>query len=549
VLEDLDLNQINDPRARESVVGLLNVVEDLAGENRWLRDENQRLRDEINQLKGEQGKPQFRAKSGKGERRDISSEKERHQPKKWKKRSKKNSVKIDREEVLDIDRATLPPDAEFKGYVDVVVQDLVLKTDNVCFRKAKYYSPSEGKTYLAPLPDGYRGEFGPGVRSLAVEMYFGANVSEGSLLGLFGSAGLEISSGQVSNLLIQDQDIFHEEKEAIYRAGLASSPWQLIDTTGTRVNGKDAHCHIVCTGQYTAYFTHPRNDRLAVIDVLRGGQERRFLPGEEALSFVEVFGLSALRREQLAHVRCDELLDEEALLTLLEEQLPGLGPIQRKWILDATALAAYRAEREWPIDPLLVADGAPQFRTVTDELALCWVHEGRHYKKLIPLVDWHRRQLAEFRERFSCYYRKLRSYREQPTPDQAVHLEAEFDELFSTVTGYDALDERIANTRTKKDMLLVVLRHPEIPLHTNDAELGARVRVRKRDVSYGPRTQKGVDAWDTFQTLAETAKKLHVSFHDYLYDRISGAYQMPALADLVSQRAEQLSLGASWDPD
>jgi len=49
----------------------------------------------------------------------------------------------------------LPVDAEFKGYEEVVVQDIKLTTDNVLFRKQKYYSPSEGKTYLAELPDGY----------------------------------------------------------------------------------------------------------------------------------------------------------------------------------------------------------------------------------------------------------------------------------------------------------------------------------------------------------------------------------------------------------
>ncbi len=37
----------------------------------------------------------------------------------------------------------------------------------------------------------------------------------------------------------------------------------------------------------------------------------------------------------------------------------------------------------------------------------------------------------------------------------------------------------------------MVLAHPEIPLHNNPAELGARARVRKRDVSFGPRTREG----------------------------------------------------------
>jgi len=93
----------------------------------------------------------------------------------------------------------------------------------------------------------------------------------------------------------------------------------------------------------------------------------------------------------------------------------------------------------------------------------------------------------------------------------------------------------------------MVLRHPEIPLHNNPAELGARGRVRKRVVSYGPRSPQGAQAWDTFQTLLGTAKKLGVNFFHYLRDRIGGARQMPSLADLIQQRAKDLRLGDSWE--
>ena len=41
-------------------------------------------------------------------------------------------------QVLEVDRDLLPEDAEFKGYEDVIVQDIKIKTDNVRFRKEKY---------------------------------------------------------------------------------------------------------------------------------------------------------------------------------------------------------------------------------------------------------------------------------------------------------------------------------------------------------------------------------------------------------------------------
>src|SRR5256712_5556072 len=133
------------------------------------------------------------------------------------------------------------------------------------------------------------------------------------------------------------------------------------------------------------------------------------------------------------------------------------------------------------------------------------------------------------------YYDQLLAYREQPTPEGATRLAGEFETLFATVTGYQALDERITKTRAKKSCLLMVLVHPEIPLHNNPAELGARARVRKRDVSFGPRTCEGAKAWDTFMTLAETATKLGVHFYHSIHDAVSGAYRMSSVAALVAQ--------------
>jgi hypothetical protein len=351
----------------------------------------------------------------------------------------------------------------------------------------------------------------------------------------------------VSNLLIKDQGAFHAEKAALYQAGLTSSPWQHLDDTSTRVNGHNGYCHVVCNPLYTAYFTTSTKDRLTIIDVLTNHRPRRFVVNTEALGYVQASGLSAVRCQQLAQVPSEVTRDEAAMQALLETHLPGLGPQQRKWILDATAVAAYHAEVEFPVVRLLVCDDAPQFTLVTEALALCWVHEGRHYKKLLPSIPYHQRLLEAFVQRFWLYYAQLLAYRQQPAPEAATRLTEEFETLFSTVTGYQALDERIAKTRAKQRCLLMVLTHPEIPLHNNPAELGARARVRKRDVSFGPRTREGATAWDTFMTLAATATKLGVSFYHYIHDRVSGASQMPALADLISERAQDLTLGASWN--
>src|SRR5216684_4175156 len=494
MLEDLDLNSIADERARALVRRLLNLLEDVMADLRVAQAENQRLRDEINRLKGEQGTPQVQSNTPQSPRPDHSSEQERRQPKAWSKGRKTDRIPIDRAQVVPVDPACLPPDAVFKGYEDVVVQDVIFRTDNVLFHKEKFYSPSQHQTFLASLPQGYRGQFGPGLKSLALVFYFGAQMSEPKVAELLRSVGIQISDGQVSNLLIKDQTAFHGEKDALYQAGLASSPWQHLDDTSTRVNGQNGYCHIVCNPLYTAYFTTAAKDRLTIIDVLTNHRPRRFLVNAEELGFMEACGLSAVRRQQVEQLPSGTIVDEATMQALLETYLPGLGPQQRKWILDATAVAAYHADVEFPVVRLLVCDDAPQFTLVTEELALCWVHEGRHYKKLLPSIPYHQGLLEAFVQRFWTSYDQLLAYREQPTPEEATRLTEEFATLFATVTGYQALDERIAKTRAKQSCLLMVLAHPDIPLHNNPAELGARARVRKRDVSFWPRTREGATA-------------------------------------------------------
>lgn len=270
------------------------------------------------------------------------------------------------------------------------------------------------------------------------------------------------------------------------------------------------------------------------------------------LGYLERAGVSQKLRRRvaaLAAARAPTLEWEDAAFrALIESELQPLGPQQRQRVLEAGALAAYRAQTEIPVVATLLCDAAPQFRGVTDEVAVCWVPDGRHYTKLAPYLPQHRELVAEFRKSYWEFYRELLAYREAPPEEERVGLSARFEELFGTRRGLDVLDDRIRLTREKKSELLWVLEHPEVPLHNNEAELGGRRRVRKRDVSFGPRTEAGRQAWDTFQTLAATAAKLGISFYRYVHDRVSGAYDMASLATVIAERARTLNLGQSWEP-
>lgn len=549
LLETIAPETIADESVRQTISLLLNHIERLESEVNVLRAENQRLRDENNRLKGEQGKPDIKPNRAKGSQSNHSSERERKKPQAHQKGSKNEHLKIDREQVLKIPLEKLPADALFKGYEDVIVQDIKLTTDNVLFRKEKYYSPSSGKTYLADLPKGYQGQFGPGVKALMLSLYFEGNMTEGKLLEFLSDIGISISAGQLSNLLIKDHQAFHTEKQEVYQAGLASSPWQHFDQTSARVGGENQTCNVVCNPLYTVYDTTVKKDRLTVLDVLQGGQERQFLLNEEAFELMKTFNLPQKIILELQQPPKDTQMGEATFLEQLLSQLPKLGKQQQSRILEAAAIAHYHAQTCWPVVQALVCDDAPQFKLLTLELALCWIHEGRHYKKLSPAVAYHRQLLDNFIDRYWDYYDQLLEYREHPSRDAAEQLQQQFQELFATTTGYWELDERIRLTKAKQSELLLVLEHPEIPLHNNPAELGARTMVRRRLISYSTQTSVGTQAWDTFLSLVATTRKLGISFLEYVRDRISQSGSIERLAQIIRQKAATTPLGWSWPTD
>ena len=213
----------------------------------------------------------------------------------------------------------------------MLVQDVRIVAENVLFYKEKYYSPSKRKTYLAELPKGYEGQFGPGIKSLILILYFGVGTSEptkrlrlsGEIVEFLKNLGVQISKGEVSNLLIQDQDSFHTESEAVYEAGLRSSPWQQADHTETRVDGQNEQCRVVCNPVYTFYHTQVKKDRLSVLDVLRQGRKRIFRLNGEALDILKEVPLSKAA-QALLPTWCSEAVWEEAdFIERLDQALPN----------------------------------------------------------------------------------------------------------------------------------------------------------------------------------------------------------------------------------
>jgi regulator of replication initiation timing len=539
---NIDVNSLGDENVSRAIVLLYNLIEDLSSTIRELQVENQRLRDENSRLKGEQPKPDIRPnKDGGRGQGNISSEAERKEadrPSRKPRESKIGKIKVDRVEICRVDRSILPEDAEFKGYDTVIVQDLKIETDNVEFKKELFYSKSQKKSYRGQLPVGYEGEFGPNVKALTIILKYVCNTSEPKILEFFTNFNIFISGASISRMLTKNMEVFHQEKEEIYRAGLESTRYQQIDDTGARVKGKNYHTHIVCNEFYTAYFTKERKDRLTIIDILRNFQARRFCFNEEAMSLLERLKVPKKIISVVSTTFTkDREYTESEVESLIKEHLPKIGELHNTRVLEALAIASYHQEVGYPVVEVLLGDDAAQFKLVALWLALCWVHDGRHYKKLSPVVPDHLEKLKGFRGRYWAYYKRLVEFKKHPAQELAQKLSEDFDALFSTTTGYAQLDERIAKTKDKKEHLLMVLKYPEIPLHNNASELGARAQARERDVSLHTITEEGTEAHDSALTIVQTAKKLAVNAYHYVCDRVSKKFLLPSLAQIIREKS------------
>ena len=192
---------------------LARLVAELLGELAMLRDENAALRAEIARLKGLKGRPKLKPS---GMERTSAGRAPRTQPPK---RGKTTKRVVHEERVLAI---AAPPGSRFKGYEDIVVQDLRLEARRIRYRRQRWLTP-DGKTLVAPLPAGIQGRFGPELHRFVVLQHHQGQVTAERITAFLSSLGVTISKRQVVRLLTDKSAALVVEAQAVLRAGSRST--------------------------------------------------------------------------------------------------------------------------------------------------------------------------------------------------------------------------------------------------------------------------------------------------------------------------------------
>jgi hypothetical protein len=448
--------------------GLRSLLLQVLEENAALRAEVAALREENRRLKGLKGPPALKPSKPSGMEKATEA---KPGGRSQRRRGPKNArLTVDEVRIL---RPEVPPGSRFKGYEDFVVQDLMVRSQVIRYRRERWLTP-QGATVVAPLPPGLAGHFGPELRRFVLALYHQGQSTVERITTLLAGIGLDISKRQVQRLLTAGQEGFLTEDREMLRAGLATAAWISVDDTGARHADRNATCTRIGDHRFASFATTPAKSRLNFLELL-GAAESAYVVNAAALAY--------MRDRQLPG----------PLIARLAEHPERCFPDKAAWSAHLAALAIpARARHPDPAriasegalwggliacgfaDTVILSDDAGQFNL--GRHALCWVHAERLVYKLDSFCARQTQAKEAVRAGLWDLYRDLKAYCRDPVPAAAAALRERFHRLVATRTGFATLDRLLDRLGTNRAELLVPLDRPQVPLH----DLRRRERPARR---------------------------------------------------------------------
>ena len=322
------------------------------------REEIQRLKDTIAILKGEKGRPPIKPSRLEPGKTDTApgggatgSEQKRAGSEK---RAKTLYPQVDRTEIMRVEH--VPVGAVFKGYQDYVIQELEVGVSTTRYRCERWHTP-DGGTVVGRLPEAVRGShFGPTLRSYILYQYYQQHVTQPLIANYLQEVGVEISVGQVNRMRTENKAIFHAEKEAILRTGLAVSRYVNVDDTEARHQGENGYCTHIGNEFFAWFASTESKSRVNFLHLLRAGHTDYVL-NEVAWEY--------MARQQLPKAQLQLLAGEQTFAEQIhwEAHLATVGITIARHVQIATegALLGSVLSPEIAPDLVILRDAAGQF--------------------------------------------------------------------------------------------------------------------------------------------------------------------------------------------
>ena len=153
---------------------------------------------------------------------------------------------------LCIPKDQLPEGAVFSSFEERFVQDLEIKTVVTLFKRARY-KLLDGKYIYAPLPGGFSGSFGPTLKQYILHQSQACNVSQAKIHQTLLDFGIQISEGEINNILLEEADKLEADYNEVAQAGIETADVLCTDDTGARHKNNNGVC-LVIQNKFFAYF-------------------------------------------------------------------------------------------------------------------------------------------------------------------------------------------------------------------------------------------------------------------------------------------------------
>jgi hypothetical protein len=430
-----------------------------------------------------------------------------------------------------IQPVNVPEGAVFKGFNRYTVQEIVLKPHNMQYQLARWQLP-DGSYITGELPKDIYGHYGPRLISYILHQYHACRVTEHLLLDQLHALGILISAGQLNNILIENKDSFIKEVAELLPVAARLEEQVQVDDTGGRHNGQNQYTTIIGNRWFSIFTTTDSKSRVNFLQLLQGGKEE-YVINENTLDYLTQVNVPRYLPSYVSLCLGSKFTTLAEWEQFLKER--NITKEVEKRFLTEAALYASVIQNGIPRNLGVHSDDAGQFDVFFH--SLCWIHEERHYRKLIMTTDEARAELERVKNQIWTIYQALKRYKESPNEGIAKNIEKQFDDIFQQKTSSPTLNHQLEKTSEKKQELLMVLQRPETPLHNNSSETCARASKIKLKISGGTRSDTGQKVRDTFLSLKQTCLKLGINFISFLQDRVHGQYAIPRLAEIICQRA------------
>jgi hypothetical protein len=273
-------------------------------------------------------------------------------------------------------------------------------------------------------------------------------VTQPLLLEQLRQLGFDISAGELSRILTEGKDVFHQEKAELLPVGLAVSPYIQVDDTGARHQGRNGACTHIGNELFAFFASTESKSRLNVLEILRR-PHTDYQINQHTIAY--------WRRQKLPKVVMNKLRRGPRAFpdaAAWQGRLRQLGITTPRHVKIATEGALLGSLIAHGVSPELVvlSDGAGQYDLLVH--AACWLHAERPLTRLIAYSEEHRAAIAKVRGQIWEQYRDLKGYQQRPESSRRQDLEARFDGLCLQRTGFPSIDNVLKGMHKHRAALL-----------------------------------------------------------------------------------------------